>query len=83
MRLWTTHHVRVTRMIVMRYAVVSMRNIVLTLHNMIWVIAITIVLRPVRTCVVHMGNLFLICLSFAHGWCSLDPITTILTIFST
>ena len=89
MHMWlrTTHHVRVTRMIVMRYTVVSlvsMGNIVLTLHNMIWMISITIILllRTVRTCVVHLGNLLiLIRLFFAHSWCALDPITTILAIF--
>ena len=74
---WTTHHMWITRVIVVRSPVVSMRKIVMTLHNWIWLITISVIVLPVRTWIVHLGCLLWNGLSICNCWSPMDPMTTI------
>ena len=78
---WTSYHMRVTRVIFMWHSIVSMGHIVMTLHNRIWIVAMVLIMLPVRTRVVHLAILVLVYVSFTHSWGCLPPMTTIWTIF--
>ena len=49
---WTTHHMGITGMIVVRHAIVPVRHVVMTLHNRIWIVTMTVIMLPVRTRIV-------------------------------
>ena len=78
-----THHVGITGMIFMWHTIVPMRDVVMPLHNRIWIVTMTMIMLPVRTGIVHLGILILVNVSFAHGWSSLAPMTIIWTVFRT
>ena len=63
---WATHHVRVA-IVVWCCAIMSMRIVVMTWHNMIWIRALTVIMLPVRTLVVHIAAIFGICFRIS-GW---------------
>ena len=53
-----TYHVRVASVIVVVSPIVSVRIVVRTCrtwHNMIWISALTVIMLPVRTGVVHIA----------------------------
>lgn len=65
-------------MIIVRRAIMSVRNIIMTLHNWIRILAVTmVVLGPVRTGIVHVADLFLVGLLVTDAWSVLGPMTTI------
>ena len=66
---WTTHHMGITSVVVVWHPVVPLmplRHVVMTLHNRIWIVAMTVIMLPVRTGIVHLAILILGNFSFAH-----------------
>ena len=79
MRGWMVHmlwvavrHMRVA-IVVWCCTIMSMRIIVMTWHNMIWIRALTVIMLPVRTVVVHIAAIFGVWFSFG-GWSVMSAI---------
>ena len=80
---WASHHMWITSMVFMWHTVLPMRHIVMTLHNRIWIVAMTVMMLPVRTGIVHLAILILVNFSFANCRSGLTPMTIIWTVFRT
>ena len=53
---WSTDHMWITRVVIMGSSIMSVRNVISTVHNRIWVRTVSLVMMlSVRTWVVHLG----------------------------
>ena len=75
---WATHHVWVAGVVIVGSAVMAVRNVIMTVHNRIWIRTVSwVMMLPVRTWIVHLSRMFLVGILISHGRSVLDPMTTI------
>ena len=78
MMLWAAYHVRIPAVVIVRCSIVTMWDVVMTVHNMIRISTVAcIMMLPVRTWIVHLSRMIWISLGLADCWSVLDPMTTI------